>query len=254
MQAIGTWGGLWWSAMGSKLELLPKHVPAAAGAQSPLDGENDPRRGPELARLITRAQQGDTGAFESLIAMVQPKVFGFARAYSRDPSDAADLAQEALLKVYRALGGFRFQSSLLTWMFRIVRNCALDHQRSRESRERKRQQPLELASERALHAGDIERREAGPEERLLREQARQAVWAALGRVPEVYRAVVVLVDMQGLTYEEVATIVEAPVGTVRSRLFRGREALREVLLADASETLTRDNTTADVPASRRKPA
>ncbi len=191
--------------------------------------------GPELARLIGLAQGGDTAAFERLIGVYQGKIYGFARAYSSDASEAADLAQEALIKVYRSLHSFRFQSSLLTWMFRIVKNVALDHYRSRQQRERRREQPLDGLSEGDLRGGSPPGSKASgdPEDQLLADEERQALWAALARVPEVYRTVVVLTDMQGLSYEEVAAIVGSPVGTVKSRLNRGRDALREVLLSGA---------------------
>ena len=217
---------------GAAKALLREPPPAAAETSAQADAPDDTLRGPDAARLIAQAQQGDAAAFERLISTYQGKIYGFARAYSGDPHEAADLAQEALIKVYRSLHGFRFQSSLLTWMFRIVKNVALDHYRSRQQRERRREQPLE-------HGSEVERtslygsRESvhGPEDRLLADEQRQALWAALDCVPEVYHTVVVLADMQGLSYEEVAAIVGAPVGTVKSRLNRGRDALREVLLA-----------------------
>ncbi len=194
--------------------------------------------GPEQARLIALAQQGDTVAFARLIGVYQSKIYGFARAYCSDPNEAADLAQEALIKVYRSLHSFRFQSSLLTWMFRIVKNVALDHFRSRQQRERRREQPLEGLSEGELRGGSAQAAPGlDPEDHLLADEERQALWAALARVPEVYRTVVVLTDMQGLSYEEVAAIVGTPVGTVKSRLNRGRDALREVWLAAADSTV-----------------
>lgn len=211
---------------------VPATQPSAAGPAVELETQDQILRGPETARLIALAQQGDAAAFERLISAYQSKIYGFARAYSSDPNEAADLAQEALIKVYRSLHGFRFQSSLLTWMFRIVKNVALDHYRSRQQRERRREQSIEGTSEVELTSSHDSRQNAhGPEDRLLADEQRQALWAALERVPEVYRSVIVLADMQGLSYEEVALIVGAPIGTVKSRLNRGRDALREVLLA-----------------------
>lgn len=206
---------------------------ATGSSQPGPEAINPATHGPELARLIGLAQQGDTVAFERLISLYQGKIFGFARAYCSDPNEAADLAQEALIKVYRSLHSFRFQSSLLTWMFRIVKNVALDHYRSRQQRERRREQPIDGTSEVDLRGGSIPARHDGqdPEDHLLADEQRQALWTALSRVPEVYRTVVVLTDMQGLSYEEVAAIVGTPVGTVKSRLNRGRDALREVLIS-----------------------
>lgn len=198
-------------------------IAAAPAVRAAAAGEPD-----RVAALISAAQAGSPIAFERLVALHQHKLFGFARAFSRDSAEASDLLQEALIKVYRSIGSFRFQSSLLTWMFRIVKNVALDHHKSRGQRERKLEQPLDSASERHLDAGSGG--PADPEERLLSAEAQRELWTALERVPESYRTVLVLADMQGQSYEEVAAIIEAPVGTVKSRLFRGREALREALV------------------------
>lgn len=183
-------------------------------------------RGPELAQLVAQAQGGDAAAFERLISIYQGKVYGFARAFTSDPEQASDVAQDALIKIYRSLGGFRFQSSLLTWIFRIVKSVFLDHYKSRRQKERKLEQPLDGVSEHETGETD----DGGPEAELLRHEERAALWAALQEVPEVFRTVLVLADMQGLSYEEVAAIVGVPVGTVKSRLNRGREALRSVLV------------------------
>jgi RNA polymerase sigma-70 factor (ECF subfamily) len=208
-------------------------APAAAPAESDAEvlpepaGPDDPLRGPEVAGLVAQAQGGDAAAFERLIGIYQTKVYGFARAFTSDPEQASDVAQDALIKIYRSLGGFRFQSSLTTWIFRIVKNVFLDHYKSRRQKERKLEQPLELTSERET----TDREERGPEAQLLRHEEHKALWEALHEVPEIYRTVLVLADMQGLSYEEVAGVVEAPVGKVKSRLNRGREALRELLIA-----------------------
>lgn len=184
-------------------------------------------RGSDEARLIEQAQKGDVGAFTQLVSTYQGRIFGFARAFTSDPHEASDLTQEALIKIYRSLGSFRYQSSLLTWMFRIVKNVFLDHQKSRRQRERRRETPLEATSEGELF--DPQSGERSPEARLLRDEERQALWATLAELPENFRTVLVLCDMQGLTYEEIAAIVAVPVGTVKSRLNRGRDALRELL-------------------------
>lgn len=209
------------SNMGAKADLL----------ESRQAGKAEPLRGPEVAQLIEKAQQGDTIAFERLISVYQSKIYGFARAFTSDAQEAADLTQEALIKIYGALAGFRYQSSLLTWMLRIVKNQCLDYYKSRRQRERRRELPFEGTTEQELHAAAQNTREGdgGPEARLLVEEERRQLWAALAGIPEVYRTVVVLADMQGLSYEEIAAIVGAPVGTIKSRLNRGRDALRAVL-------------------------
>lgn len=206
---------------------------ASHPGRAPAPGESPappPLSGGEAAALIALAQQGDVAAFQRLIAEYQAKVYGFARAFTPDAEQASDLTQEALIKIYRSIGGFRFQSSLLTWMFRIVKNVFLDHYKSRRHKERKLEQPLDGTAERDMAFGTPEGKT--PEAELLLREQQRALWTALERVPEVYRTVLVLADMQGLSYEEVAAIVEAPIGTVKSRLNRGRDALREVILLD----------------------
>lgn len=221
----------------SETRPLPLAAPESKGPAEgladqvlPMPDRADPLSGPESAALIARAQQGDVAAFERLIAAYQTKVYGFARAFTTDPEQASDLAQEALIKIYRSIGGFRFQSSLLTWMFRIVKNVFLDHYKSRGQRERKLEQPIDATDEREMSG--TAPAERSPEAQLLRREQQQALWVALGQVPEVFRTVLVLADMQGLSYEEIAAIVDAPIGTVKSRLNRGRDALREIIRID----------------------
>lgn len=186
----------------------------------------EPRGGPEVALLVRRAQHGDIAAFEHLMTMYQSQIVSYARAFVFDAEQASDVAQDAMLRIYRSLGGFRFQSSLRTWMFRIVRNIVLDHAKSRRSKERKREQPLDKTPESDMG----EPTEDSPEAQLLAHERKSQLWQALADVPETYRSVIVLCDLQGMSYEEVAAIVDTPVGTVKSRLNRGREALRLILL------------------------
>jgi RNA polymerase sigma-70 factor (ECF subfamily) len=207
------------------IEMASKPAPGAQ-PDSDLGSAAERLRGPEIAQLVAQAQGGDAAAFERLIAIYQGKVYGFARAFTSDPEQASDVTQDALIKIYRSLGGFRYQSSLLTWIFRIVKNVFLDHYKSRRQKERKLEQPLD--STRESDTSDVGA--TGPEEQLLRQEERSELWTALQEVPEIYRTVLVLADMQGLSYEEVAVIIEAPLGTVKSRLNRGREALRAVLM------------------------
>jgi RNA polymerase sigma-70 factor, ECF subfamily len=177
----------------------------------------------ELAGLVTRALEGDVVAFEQLVGEYQRKVYTFALAFSGDPEQAKDLAQDALVKVYRSLRSYRFQSSFSTWLYSVVRNTFLDQRRSQAARER----TLELPSGDALD-GELDSA-PGAEESLLREEARHELLTALHRVPEPFREVVFLTDLQGLAYDETAKVLSVKVGTVKSRLSRGREARREVL-------------------------
>jgi RNA polymerase sigma-70 factor (ECF subfamily) len=176
----------------------------------------------ELPSLVARAADGDVAAFERLVAAYQPRVFRFALAFAGSRDQASDLAQEALIRVYRSIGSFRFQSSFTTWLFSIVRNVFLDHHKSRAARQRALETPLDDEAHR-LFVG------AHAEERLLRQDERRALWRALRRVPPTYRMVVVMFDVEGLSYDEITQALGVPIGTVKSRLKRGRDALRAEL-------------------------
>ena len=177
----------------------------------------------ELAGLVERAREGDVPAFERLIAMYQAKVYTFAFAFTGRPDLAQDLAQEALVKVYKSLGSFRFQSAFSTWLYSIVKNTYLDVIKSRAGRERALEDPL--TDHDVEHLRDV----ATAEERLLQKESRRALFRALREVPIAFRAVVTMADMQGMGYEEIAIALDVPIGTVKSRLKRGRDALKDVL-------------------------
>ena len=177
----------------------------------------------ELAGLVERAREGDVVAFEKLIAKYQQKVYTFAFAFTGSPDVAQDLAQDALVKVYRSLGSFRFQSAFSTWLYSIVKNTYLDAIKSRAGRERALEDPLTDRDVAELHEA------ASAEERLLAKESRRALMRALRDVPVAYRTVVALSDVQGLGYEEIAGALNVPVGTVKSRLKRGRDALKDAL-------------------------
>jgi RNA polymerase sigma-70 factor (ECF subfamily) len=181
----------------------------------------------QVEQLVRRAQQGDVAAFERLIAEHLPLVRRFSRAFARGHEPAADLAQDALLKVYRSLSSYRFQSSFSTWLYAIVRNVYLDDARSRAGRDRAAERPLEATSVDGDPTADPDAPRA--DQRLEREQLRQRVWDALGLIPPDFRATLVLYDIEGLTYDEIAAIENAPLGTVKSRLSRARQHLRRVL-------------------------
>ena len=177
----------------------------------------------EVARLVERACAGEIGAFERLVAEHQAKVYTFAFAFTGDPDRAKDLAQDALVKVYRALRGFRFQSAFSTWLYAIVKNTYLDQIKSRAERQRELEQPLDERQLEKLEAP------ATAEDGLIQAESRRTLFRALREVPLPFRLVVALADVQGLDYAEIARVLGLPVGTVKSRLARGREALRKAL-------------------------
>jgi RNA polymerase sigma-70 factor, ECF subfamily len=213
---------------GTKPNGLPSH-PVQMPVMQPAKPMPPPMPAHELAGLVERAREGDVAAFEKLIGKYQSKVYTFAFAFTGSPDFAQDLAQDALVKVYKSLGSFRFQSAFSTWLYSIVKNTYLDAVKSRAGRERALEEPLTEREVAELH--DC----ATAEERLLAKESRHALMRALRQVPVAYRTVVALADVQGLGYEEIAGALGVPVGTVKSRLKRGRDALKDVLFRQRAE-------------------
>lgn len=183
--------------------------------------END-----ELRALISEAQDGSVRAFELLMSSYLPQVRRFARAFAQSEADADDLAQEALVKVYKSLRSFRFQSAFKTWLYALVRNVFLDATRSRAGRERSQEAPLP-----ENHA-ELPSAAPSADEGIAQAQQRQRLWRALRELPAEFRTAVVLFDVEGHTYDEVAAIEGVPIGTVKSRLSRGRTLLRGLLVGE----------------------
>lgn len=180
-------------------------------------------RGQELD-LVDRHLSGDEAAFEAVYAAHADRVYGLCLRLSGNPDDAGDLAQEVFLRVYRHLGRFAGRSTLGTWIWRIAVNVC----RSRLARRR----PAPVGLEEALPGGEPAAAGATPEESAALAEHRRRVASALGRLPLKLRVAVVLRDVEGFSYEQIARVEGLPLGTVRSRIARGREALREALEAD----------------------
>lgn len=181
--------------------------------------------------LVRRVQRGDKGAFDALVLKYQHKVVKLVMRYMRNPVDAEDVAQEAFMKAYRALPQFRGDSAFYTWLYRIAINTAKNALVSRD------RSPIDYAlnlqnpdESYEMHARlkDSET----PEALVLTDEIRATVNSAIEALPEDLRTAIVLREIEGLSYEEIADAMECPVGTVRSRIFRAREAidrrLREV--------------------------
>lgn len=198
----------------------------------------------DLDALIARAQAGELRAFELLVSDRLAQVRRFARAFAATEADADDLAQDALVKVYKSLKLFRYQAAFSTWLFTVVRNSFLDSLRSRAGRERSREEPLGPAH------GETATDEPGAERRLEAEQERERLWAALRRVPPDFRSALVLFDLEGRSYDEVAAIEGVPVGTVKSRLNRGRAFLKKVLEEEDVTARTPAGTSAGLASSK----
>ncbi|MCB1057064.1 MAG: sigma-70 family RNA polymerase sigma factor [Acidobacteria bacterium] len=182
---------------------------AAALAQSDLD-------------LVERHRYGDPAAFEEVYRRYGEMVYSLCHRLSGDPDLAADLTQEAFLRIFRHVGKFRGGSSLKTWVYRV----ALNHCRSRLARRRLFWRSLAEPDEPGPEAVDPGR---SPEDRAIAHDEGRRLTRALAAVPVAYREAVVLFDLQGLSYEEIARVLGVRLGTVRSRLARGRERLRQIL-------------------------
>ena len=175
----------------------------------------------EESRLIRRASDGDAGAFNTLMGMHERRMYAVALRMCKTPEDAQDCLQEAMLRIYRAISGFKSQSSFSTWVYRITMNTCLD-----ELRRRKNHPNTSLDG--LLDAGwSPSDEDDTPERHALNTEVRANLRQFIQELPEDMRAAVVLRDIQGYSYEEIADILDANVGTVKSRISRGREKLRE---------------------------
>jgi len=173
--------------------------------------------------LVERAQSGDKRAFDLLVLKYQHKIAKLIMRYVRDPAEALDVSQEAFIKTYRALPNFRGDSAFYTWLYRIAINTAKNHLVAMKRRpidfEVDLQDPESYDMNARLQDNDT------PDRVAQREELREAVEEAIAALPAELREAIVLREIEGLSYEEIATAMECPVGTVRSRIFRAREAI-----------------------------
>lgn len=180
--------------------------------------------------LVDRSKRGDVAAFEELISQYEKKVYNLAYRLTGNYDDASDVAQEAFLRAFSRIREFRGDSSFATWLFRIVSNACLD-----ELRKRRRQRLTSLDEPMPTEEGDMQRQFAdsgdGPEQSLERQEIQRAVQESINSLDEEFRMVVILRDIQGHSYEEIAMILDLSLGTVKSRLNRARHALKEKLVS-----------------------
>ena len=173
--------------------------------------------------LVERVQQGDKQAFDVLVLKYQNKIIQLIYRYVHDPDEARDVAQEAFIKAYKAIDRFRGDSAFYTWIYRIAINTAKNHL---------------VASGRRPPKGDIDAQDAEqyegatglkeyatPERLLLKDEIQEAIAAAIDDLPEDLRTAITLRELEGLSYEEIAQTMDCPIGTVRSRIFRARDAI-----------------------------
>ncbi|PTY38925.1 RNA polymerase sigma factor RpoE [Saccharospirillum sp. MSK14-1] len=174
--------------------------------------------------LVDKARKGDKRAFDLLVLKYQHRVATVITRYLRDQDAVADIVQEAFIKAYRALPNFRGDSAFYSWLYRIAINCANSH--LDVSRRRPSQDGLDID---VLVSADELADLATPERLLVREQMEQRLQSTLNGLPEDLRVAVTLREFEGLSYEDIARIMDTPVGTVRSRIFRAREAIEVAL-------------------------
>lgn len=173
--------------------------------------------------LVERVQKGDKKAFDLLVGKYQHKIISLISRYVSDHSEAMDVAQEAFIKAYRALERFRGDSAFYTWLYRIAINTAKNHLVAQG-----RRPPLSDvdAQDAEQYQVDSRLKEQGtPENELLRQEIETTINDAIAELPEDLRVAITLREMEGMSYEEIATTMECPIGTVRSRIFRAREAI-----------------------------
>ncbi len=178
--------------------------------------------------LVERVQQGDKQAFGLLVSKYQRRLVRLISRLIRDPAEVEDVAQEAFIKAYRALPGFRGESAFYTWLYRIGINAAKNYLAARG---RRPPTVTEFDNEEAesFEGSEQLRDQNTPERILMSKEIGVTVNAAMEALPEDLRNAIVLREIDGLSYEEIAQIMECPIGTVRSRIFRAREAISEKL-------------------------
>ncbi|MFZ5815463.1 MAG: sigma-70 family RNA polymerase sigma factor [Bacillota bacterium] len=189
--------------------------------------------------LVKKAQDGDRNALSELIYRYERKTYNLAYRLMGNHADASDAAQEALVRVCLRLQNFRGDSAFSTWLFRVVTNTCLD-----ELRRRGRLRHTSLDDVMPVEEGSVPRQAAdeadSPVEHAERHEVQAAVQRAIKRLPDEYRVVVILRDLQGLSYHEIATLLHTTLGTVKSRLHRARQALRSILRATEAARLELD--------------
>ena len=179
-------------------------------------------------QLVERAQRGDKRAFELLVEKYQRKLARLLSRLVRDPGEVEDVTQEAFIKAYRALPSFRGDSAFYTWLYRIGINTAKNYlvamgRRAPTSTE------IEAEEAEGYESGELLRDINTPESLLLSKEIAETVNAAIEALPEELRSAIQLRELEGMSYEEIAKLMDCPIGTVRSRIFRAREAIADRL-------------------------
>ena len=173
--------------------------------------------------LVKKVQQGDKNAFNVLVKKYQNKVANLIGRYVSNHGDVADIAQEAFIKAYRALPGFRGDSAFYTWLYRIAVNCAKNHLVS--TGRRPPANDVDADDAEFYDGADALRSNSTPENLLLSDEIKQVIFKTIEGLPDDLKTAITLRELEGLSYEDIAMVMDCPVSTVRSRIFRAREAI-----------------------------
>ncbi|MGB1800389.1 MAG: RNA polymerase sigma factor RpoE [Gammaproteobacteria bacterium] len=173
--------------------------------------------------LIDRVKNGDKAAYDLLVLKYQQRIVNLVSRFVRNQSDALDVTQEAFIKAYRALPNFRGESAFYTWLYRIAVNTAKNHL-AVQSR-RPSGSGHDVSEIEQIEGADALKEQATPENLILKDELQATVLKAIEDLPEDLKTAIMLREIEGLSYEEIADVMECPIGTVRSRIFRAREAI-----------------------------
>jgi len=179
------------------------------------------------AELVKRVQAGDKAAFDILVQKYQHKVINLIGRFVSDQAECQDIAQDAFVKAYRAIGSFRGDSQFYTWLYRIAANTAKNYLASRARKSPSYAVDVEDAEHFEGESGLKEY--ADPESMLLTEEIKATVFSAIEKLPEDLKSAITLREIDGLSYEEIAQVMDCPIGTVRSRIFRARDVIDKEL-------------------------
>ncbi len=186
----------------------------------------------EESAVILQVQQGDANAFEALVTAYQKQVYSLALRTVGNPEDAADLSQEAFLRAYRSIGSFRGDSKFSVWLYRLTTNICIDFLRSKG-----RKPTVSLTMENddeETQELDVADDRFDPEENIQRAELQRAVQRGLNSLPEEFRTILILRELEGMSYAEIGEILHLEEGTVKSRLFRARSRLCDFLKQDGN--------------------
>ncbi len=179
------------------------------------------------ADLVKRVQAGDTGAFDILVQKYQHKVINLVGRFVSDHAECQDIAQDAFIKAFRAIDNFRGDSQFYTWLYRIAANTAKNHLASRARKSANYTVDVDDAEHFEGESGLKEY--ANPENLLLTDEIRATIFSAIEKLPDDLKSAITLREIDGLSYEEIADVMDGPIGTVRARIFRARDVIDKEL-------------------------